>query len=565
MVSVEPAGADTEAPIISDSNRSHPVFARSGMVVSQEAVASAIGADVLRRGGNAVDAAVATGFALAVTLPRAGNLGGGGFMLVHLAEADETIAIDYRETAPAATTRDVFLDEDGEADPNLSRFTGLGIGVPGTVAGLTYAHQTYGSGTFTLLQLVEPAFRLALDGIVVSQDLSRSLDRARERLIQYPATAEIFFPDGETPQPGDRLKQTDLARTLLRIGERGSEAFYAGDVADQIAASVQEAGGRMTVDDLAAYNIVERAPVTGSYRGHEIQSMPPPSSGGIHLIQILNTLEGFDLAASGFGSAQTMHLMAEAMKRAYADRSEYLGDPDFVDVPITRLTSKAYASDIASSIHLYSATPSAEIAPGDLAPYESEETTHVSVVDRDGNAVSNTYTLNFSYGVGLVAAGTGVLLNNELDDFAAQPGVPNAYGLVGGEANAPEPNKRPLSSMSPTLVFDPDGELLLVTGSPGGSRIITTVLQVISNVIDHDMNVQDASAAPRMHHQWLPDVLFIEPGFSPDTLRLLGHRGHVVEERRTTGSTQSIRITEDGWLAGASDPRRPGAGAVGVE
>ncbi len=564
LMAAGPASAET-APIISDTNRSHPVHARSGMVVSQERLASEIGAEILRHGGNAVDAAVATGFALAVTLPRAGNLGGGGFMLVHLAETGETIAIDYRETAPAATTREVFLNDDGEADPNLSRFTGLGIGVPGTVAGLAQAHADHGSGQFTLLQLVEPAFRLALDGITVTQDLSRSLESARLRLIEHPATAEIFYPGGETPAPGDTLVQTDLAFTLLAIGEHGPDAFYHGKIAEQIAAAVQTAGGLMTVEDLAAYQVKERDPVTGTYRGHEIVSMPPPSSGGTHLIQILNTLENFDLAASGFGSASTMHLMAEAMKQAYADRSQYLGDPDFVDVPVAALTSKAYADAIATDIPLYQARASADIAPGDLGPYEPEETTHFSVIDAAGNAVSNTYTLNFSYGVGIVAAGTGVLLNNELDDFAAKPGVPNAYGLVGGDANAPEANKRPLSSMSPTIVLDENGDLFLVTGSPGGSRIITTVLQVVSNVIDHGMNIAEAGAAPRMHHQWLPDTLFVEPGFSPDTLRLLGHRGHRIEERRTTGSTQSIMVTEDGWLAGASDPRRPGAAAVGVD
>ena len=550
-------------PIITGNERFHPVYAQSGMVASQEAQASEIGLSILRQGGNAVDAAVATGFALAVTLPRAGNLGGGGFMLVHLAEAGETIAIDYRETAPMAATRGMYLGADGKADPDLSRNSGLGTGVPGTVAGLALAHEKYGSGSFSLAELIAPAIRLAEQGIVVSDDLSMSLERARERLGRYESTRAIFYgaADG-VPQPGDRLVQRDLGNTLRGIARNGPAAFYSGEIAERIAASVRAAGGVMTADDLAGYEPKLREPVRGTYRGHEIVSMSPPSSGGIHIIQILKMLEGFDLAGSGAGSARHYHLMAEAMRRAYADRAVYLGDPDHVEVPVAALLDEGYLADRAADIDPEHATPSADVSAGTLPKYESEQTTHFSVVDRFGNAVANTYTRNFSYGLGLVAEGTGVLLNNELDDFAAAPGVPNAYGLVGGEANAPAPGKRPLSSMSPTFVFK-DGKLELATGTPGGSRIISMVTQIIIDMVDFGMNPAEAVAAPRMHHQWLPDVLRVEQGVSPDTVRLLEVMGHKVEQGRASGSVQSIMITPEGLLAGASDPRRPGAGTVG--
>ncbi|WP_349358564.1 gamma-glutamyltransferase [Stappia sp.] len=559
-----PARADTPAPppILSGDDRVHPVLARSGMVASQEALATQVGRDILQRGGNAVDAAVAVGFALAVTLPRAGNLGGGGFMMIHMAESDETHALDYRETAPAGAFRDMFLDADGEADAQKSRFSGLAIGVPGTVAGLTAAHARFGSGDFTLAELIAPAIRLAREGFPVSPDLAQSLQRSVVRLASDADAARIFYkPDGGYYAVGETLVQEDLARSLERIAQDGASGFYSGPVAQAIAARVQDAGGSMTVEDLAAYETVWRAPVTGTYRGYEIASMPPPSSGGVHIVEILNMLEPFDLAEMGAGSAAAMHVMAEAMKRAYADRAQFLGDPDFVDVPVAGLTSKAYAAERMADFDPDRATPSAEIAAGAPAPYESDETTHFSVVDRHGNAVSNTYTLNFSYGVGMMAPGTGILLNNELDDFSAKPGVPNAYGLIGGEANAVAPRKRPLSSMSPTLVFR-DGDLVLATGSPGGSRIITTVLQVIVNVVDHGMNIAEASTAPRMHHQWLPDEIRIEDGISPDTRALLRDKGHAVEEKSVMGSTQSVMVVPGG-LAGASDPRRQGALAAG--
>ncbi|MEP3045573.1 MAG: gamma-glutamyltransferase [Roseibium sp.] len=556
------AGVAQDAPIYSAKDRFHPVTAEHGMVASQEAVATKVGVDILQKGGNAVDAAIATGFALAVTLPRAGNLGGGGFMMIHMAERGEADALDYREIAPVAATRDMFLGDDGEPDNQKSRFSGLAIGVPGTVAGFASAYFKYGSGNIQWEDLIAPAIGLAENGIEVTQDLAASLEARSERLGKDQATADIFYKAGLTPyQPGEVLKQGDLAKTLRLIADQGPAGFYEGEVAKSIAAKVQAAGGGMTVEDLASYKPVWRAPVTGNYRSYEIASMPPPSSGGVHIVQILNMLEAYPLGEYGFNSADTIHVMAEAKRRAYADRSKYLGDPDYSDVPVKGLTHPDYAKELAQSISMSTATPSTDVAPGNPIPYESNETTHFSVVDKDGNAVSNTYTLNFSYGVGLTADGTGVLLNNELDDFSAKPGSPNAYGLIGGVANAVEGGKRPLSSMSPTLVFK-DGDLSMVTGSPGGSRIITTTLQIILNVIDHKMNIAEATAAPRVHHQWFPDEIRIEEGLSPDTIKILESRGHEITVKNAMGSTQSI-MKVDGVLAGASDPRRQGALTAG--
>ncbi|ERP87685.1 gamma-glutamyltransferase [Labrenzia sp. C1B10] len=554
--------AAQDSPIYSLKDRFQPETAQNGMVASQEAVASRVGVDILKKGGNAVDAAIATGFALAVTLPRAGNLGGGGFMMIHLADSGDTKALDYREMAPAAAFKDMFLGEDGEPDNQKSRFSGLAVGVPGTVAGFAEAFEKHGSGKLTWAELVAPAIDLAENGIEVTPDLAASLTASAKRLLQDPATAAIFYKTGGLPfVPGETLKQTDLAATLKLIADKGAAGFYTGEVAEKIAQKVTASGGGMTTEDLAGYKPVWRDPVVGSYHGYEIASMPPPSSGGVHIVQILNMLQGYPLAEYGPNSADSIHVMAETMRRAYADRSKYLGDPDFVDVPVKGLTDPAYAAELVKSIKMDMATPSEEVKPGDPFPYESNQTTHYSVVDKDGNAVSNTYTLNFSYGVGLTADGTGVLLNNELDDFSAKPGVPNAYGLIGGTANAVEGGKRPLSSMSPTLVFK-DGKLFLATGSPGGSRIITTTLQIILNVVDHGMNIAEATAAPRIHNQWLPDEIRIEEGLSPDTIRLLEARGHKVEVKNAMGSTQSIMLV-DGVLAGASDPRRPGALSAG--
>lgn len=562
-IALAPVSASAqEAAIYSGSDRIHPVWAKNAMVAAQEEIAARVGLDILKNGGNAVDASAAVALALAVTLPRAGNLGGGGFMIVHDAESGETKAVDYREMAPAVADRDMFLDADGNANSNLSRFHGKAVGVPGTVAGMQLALETW--GTMTLAEVAQPAIELAESGITVTADLADSLKALEKRLKAWPSSAAIFYkPDGGFYEPGDTLKQPDLAATLKKIADQGADGFYKGEVAEKIAAAVQAAGGPMTVDDLAGYKPIIRDPIRGSYRGYDIVSMPPPSSGGVHIVQILNTLENYPIGFLGHNSADTIHLMAEAMKRAYADRSEYLGDPDYVDVPVAELTSKAYAADLAGQISVNIATPSASIKPGDLGPYESDQTTHFSVVDKDGNAVSNTYTINFSYGSGMVADGTGVLMNNEMDDFSAKPGVPNAYGLIGGDANAVAPGKRPLSSMSPTIVLK-DGAVFLVTGSPGGARIITTTLQVIMNMIDHGMNVAEATIAPRIHHQWLPEELRVEDGISTDTVAILEARGHKVVEKRVMGSTQSIQVDAGrGLLLGFSDTRRAGAATLG--
>ncbi|WP_313138161.1 gamma-glutamyltransferase [Paracoccus jeotgali] len=551
-----------EAAIYSGMDRVHPVWAENGLVAAQEQVAAEVGRDILAQGGNAVDAGVAVAFALAVTLPRAGNLGGGGFMLVHDADTGETHAIDYREMAPAGASRDMFLDAEGNADSELSRYSGAASGVPGTVAGMKLVLDEFGSMEWA--DVIAPAIKLAEEGITVTPDLADSLEAMQERLTKYPTAAKIFYKeDGALFRPGDTLVQADLAQTLKTVAEEGPDGFYKGRIAEAIAKSVTDAGGQITVEDMANYKAVKREPVKGTYRGYEIVSMPPPSSGGVHLIQILNALEGYPIGALGANSSETIHLMAEAMKLAYADRSEYLGDPDFVDVPVDVLTSKEYAEDMRDKISAAFATPSQQIKPADLAPYESDQTTHYSIIDKEGNAISNTYTINFSYGSGLVADGTGVLMNNEMDDFSAKPGVPNAYGLIGGDANAVEPGKRPLSSMTPTIV-NKDGKVWLVTGSPGGARIITTVLQVIMNMIDHDMNVAEASTAARIHHQWLPDELRIEEGISLDTQRALQAKGHTVSLEEVMGSTQSVmQDPESGYLLGASDPRRAGAATVG--
>ncbi|QUM79925.1 gamma-glutamyltransferase [Moritella sp. 5] len=538
----------------------HPVWAANGMVASQEALATQVGVDIMKQGGNAIDAAVAVGYALAVTLPRAGNLGGGGFMLIYLADEQRAIAIDYREVAPQAAYPDMFLDGAGNADSQLSRFHGLAVGVPGTVLGFELALNKYGS--MSLAQVMAPAIKLARDGIVVTPDLANSLRATKKRLSRWPSTQSIFYKaDGSSYQPGEILKQTDLANTLTAITKKGSPAFYQGPIAKQISDSVRNAGGMMTMQDLTTYKAIERKPVTGDYRGYQIISMPPPSSGGVHIIQMLNMLSQFPIDRMGHNSAATIHVMAESMRRAYADRSLYLGDPDFVNVPVAQLTNKQYAKQLVSQINPNKATPSSEVSPGTLLPYESNQTTHYSVVDKFGNAVSNTYTLNFSYGSGLVADGTGVLLNNEMDDFSAKPGTPNAYGLIGGKANAIAAKKRPLSSMTPTIVLK-DNKPYLVTGSPGGSRIITTTLQVIMNVIDHNMNIAEASAATRIHHQWLPDMIRIEKALNVDTINLLESKGHKIEVKAAMGSTQTIMLTEEG-VYGASDPRRPSALSLG--
>nr|WP_275659612.1 gamma-glutamyltransferase [Shewanella insulae] len=550
----------TETSIYSHSATVQPIWAKHGMVATQEAVATQVGVDILKQGGNAVDAAVAVGFALAVTLPRAGNIGGGGFMLVHLAEDNKTVAIDYREVAPKRAHKDIFLNEQGDAVAKLSREHGLAVGVPGTVMGMELALKKY--GTMSMAQVIEPAIKLAEQGISVTPDLASSLAGLKRRISQWPSSKAIFYrPDGSNFEIGDTLSQKALAHSLKLIKKQGSKGFYEGETAEKIVASVTQAGGIMTLDDLKEYRVVERQPVEGEYRGYKVVSMPPPSSGGIHIIEMLNMLEPYPIAKLGHNTADTLHLMAEVMKRAYADRSEYLGDPDYVQVPVKTLISKDYAQSRAKGIAINRVTPSSEISPGKITGYESPQTTHYSVVDKWGNAVANTYTLNFSYGSGLVAEGTGILLNNEMDDFSAKPGVPNGYGLIGGDANAVEGGKRPLSSMSPTIVMK-DGKPFIVTGSPGGSRIINTTLQIIMNVIDHGLNIAEASYSSRVHHQWLPDELRVEKSLNRDTISLLEARGHKVSVKDAMGSTQSIMVTDEG-IFGASDPRRAGSAAAG--
>jgi gamma-glutamyltranspeptidase/glutathione hydrolase len=562
------AAAPVSAPHAQDSRGApvaihalRPVVAQHGLVVAQERIAAEVGADVLKRGGNAVDAAVATGFAMAVTYPRAGNLGGGGFMLVHLAGRNESVAIDYRETAPAAATATMFLGADGKPDPARSRDSALGIGVPGTVAGLALALDRYGSGKFTLAERLAPAIALARDGFAVTDDIADTLPRWHRRLARWPASARIFSrPDGSALRMGDRLVQRDLAATLQAIAAQGPRGFYEGPVADKLVAAIRAAGGIMTPGDLKGYLPVVRQPLRGGYRGYDVVAMPPPSSGGVVLLESLNILAGFDLAAMPPGAPETLHLMIEAMKRGYADRARYLGDPSFTDIPLARLLDADHAARQRASIDRALATPAAAVPP--LLPREGDNTTHFSVVDAQGNAVSNTYTLNFSYGLGLVADGTGVLLNNELDDFTAAPGVANAYGLVGFAANLPAPGKRPLSSMTPTIVLK-DGRVVLVTGSPGGSRIISAVLQVVVNVLDHGMDIMAAVARPRVHHQWLPDEVRVERGFPEATLERLRDMGHHVVTPLGQTSANSIAAAPAGGWLGAPDPRTRGATAAG--
>lgn len=551
-----------QAPPINEANAiNHPVVGRNGMVATQNADATRVGVEILEQGGNAVDAAVAVGLALAVTLPRAGNLGGGGFMLVHLAEEDRTVAIDFREVAPAAADRDMYFGPDGEVDENEYRFSHKSSGVPGTVAGLDHILQRY--GTMTWAQVAEPALRLARDGFVVTDDLADNLGASKARLTRNPASAAAFYrPDGSDYEVGETLRQPDLAWTLEQLRDGGANAFYRGAIADRIIADMEAHNGILTREDLADYRVVEREPVAGTYQGFDVRAMSAPSSGGMHIVQMLNILERFPLAEMGYGSADAMHVMAEAMKLAYADRSKYLGDPDFIDLPERQLTSKAYAEALADGIDMIRARPSSEIAPGDLSLYESPETTHYSVMDDEGNAVVNTYTLMFSYGSGVVIDGAGFLMNNNMGNFTLRPDIPDAFGLMGSADNQIAAGRRPVSSMTPIIVLR-DGVPYLLTGSPGGSRIITTNLQLLVNVLGHDMNIADATVRPRLHHQWQPDRLQVESGFSPDALRILMQRGHDVETAGAMGSLQTVLF--DGELYyGYSDPRRPGALSLGV-
>lgn len=534
-----------------------PVTADSGMVVSTDSLATAAGLEILKAGGNAVDAVIATSFALAVVNPEAGNIGGGGFLIGRMAD-DTRFALDYREEAPGGATADMYVDEKGRV--TTEGLVGhLAVGVPGTVAGLEAAYERY--GTLPWARLLEPAIRLARDGFKVADRHHASIHYKRELLGRFPASAAVFLPGGEAPAVGSTLNQPDLARTLQAIADGGAAAFYEGWIADSLAAEMRRGGGLISTADLAAYDAVWRDPVQAVYRGYEVISMPPASSGGTTLTQMLNIVEGFDLGAAGWHSAETIHLAVEAMRRAYADRNYYLGDTDFVEVPLAMLTSRAHADSLRQSIDLSRASVSEDF---NRVPVESENTTHFSVVDAAGNAMSVTTTLNSGFGSGIVVRGAGFFLNNEMDDFTSKAGVPNMYGLVQGEANAIAPGKRMLSAMTPTIVINPEGRTELITGTPGGSTIITTVFQIVMNHIDFQMPVQTSVDAPRFHHQHLPDVIRYEHGGLPDSvvaqLKALGHE--LSERDGTSGNVESIYIAPDGTRVGAADPRR-GSKAMG--
>ena len=542
-----------------------PVRAARGMVASTSRIASEVGVEVMRRGGNAVDAGVAVAFALAVTYPAAGNLGGGGFMMIRLRDG-RTTAIDYREMAPQAATRNIYLDKDGNLIEGEGSST-IGYrasGVPGTVRGMELALAKYGSGKLTWSQLIEPARRLASEGFALPYSLARSLRNNDKYLSRYEDARKIYLRNGNFYDEGELWRQPELANVFARLQQNGAREFYEGETARLIAADMKRNNGLMTLEDLRGYVAKERAPLRTTYRGHEVISMPPPSSGGAVLIEMLNILEAYDLTKMNPSSSEKYHLVAEAMRRAFADRAEYMGDADFVSVPIEGLISKDYAARQRSTINAERASTSVEVKAGKPVGAESEETTHFTVVDAQGNVVSNTYTLNNSYGSGVVAKGTGILMNNEMDDFAAKPGTPNLYGLIQGERNAVAGRKRPLSAMTPTFVLRKDGTLWFAVGSPGGPTIINTVLQTIINVVDHNMNIQQAIDFPRIHHQWLPDEIVYEPlGMSADTERALQARGHKLTERpRYMGDAQGIMIEEKtGVRLGASDPRNDGAPA----
>ncbi|MDX1980154.1 MAG: gamma-glutamyltransferase [Bryobacteraceae bacterium] len=532
----------------------HPVRERHAMVVAQEPHAADAGVEVLRKGGNAVDAAVAVAFALAVTHPTAGNLGGGGFLLLRKANG-ESVFFDFRERAPAKASRDMYLDAEGK----LTRDSLVGWrapGVPGTVHGLETAHRKHGSRKWA--ELLAPALRLA-GGFEVSYALAESLESTSRLLGQFPESNRIFLRGGRPYQAGDRLVQPELARTLARIARHGARDFYEGATAKRFAQEMAANGGLITIDDLKAYRTAERKPLTGSYKGYGIVTAPPPSSGGIGLLQMMGMLEGSGYEKHGLGSAAAIHYVAEAMRRFYADRSEHMADPDYYKVPVSGLLNKSYIARLRSTIDPARASNSREISPGKATALESGETTHFSIVDAQGNAVAMTYTLNGSYGCGVTVPGLGFLLNNEMDDFSAKPGEANLFGLVQGEANAIQPGKRPLSSMTPTIVLK-DDKLFMVAGAPGGSRIINGVLQVILNVIDFGLNAQEAIDAPRFHHQWMPDKLMLESGFSPDTIDILKRKGHTVDSMRSVALVEAI-VREEEWWQGGTDRRAHGKAA----
>ncbi|AJJ73092.1 gamma-glutamyltransferase [Yersinia pseudotuberculosis] len=558
------------------------VEAKNGMVVTSQYLASQVGADILKMGGNAVDAAVAVGYAQAVVNPCCGNIGGGGFMTIHLADGTDTF-INFRETAPSTANADMYLDKDGNVTKDASLYGYLAVGVPGTVLGMDSAQKKYGK--LTRQQVMAPAIRLARDGFILTRADADILDTTVKRFRQDPESARIFLrKDGEALQPGDRLVQADLADTLSAISEKGPDAFYQGKIPQAVEAAAKKGGGILTAADFADYKITETAPITCSYRGYKFVSAPPPSSGGVTLCETLNVLEGYNLKSMGFNSADYIHTLTEAMRHAYMDRNTFLGDPEFVKNPLDRLLSKSYAADIRKQIVANKATPSVEVQPG-MQPHEKPETTHYSIVDHEGNAVSTTYTVNGRFGAVVIAPGTGFFLNNEMDDFTVKVGEQNLYGLVQGATNAIAPGKRPLSSMSPTLVTK-DGKTFMVLGSPGGSRIISITLQTALNVIDHGMAPQEAVDAPRIHHQWLPDEVYYEQrGVSADSLNILKSMGYKMVEQSPWGAAELILVglagvegvspansgndsavsgkVREGYLYGANDVRRPAGAAIG--
>ncbi|WP_273826948.1 gamma-glutamyltransferase [Providencia rettgeri] len=559
------------------------VEAKKGMVVSSQHLASQIGADILKSGGNAVDAAVAVGYAQAVVNPCCGNIGGGGFMTIHLADGKD-LFINFRETAPAAASADMYLDKDGKLIKDASLYGYLASGVPGTVKGLDYALEKY--GTMSRQQVMEPAIKLAREGFILTRADTDVLDTTTERFKQDPEVARIFLkPDGSAFQPGDLLVQTDLANTLEKIAKNGPSAFYEGEIPKAVEEASKKNGGILTAKDFADFTITDTAPVSCTYRGYQFISAPPPSSGGVTICQTLNILEGYDLKDMGFNSAEYIHTLTEAMRHAYMDRNTFLGDPEFVDNPTEKLLSKAYAEELRKEIKPNQATPSTQVQPG-MGPHEKPETTHYSVVDEKGNAVSTTYTINGRFGSVVIPPGTGFFLNDEMDDFTTKVGEKNLYGLVQGERNSIAPGKRPLSSMSPTIVTK-DGNVFLVLGSPGGSRIISITLQTALNIIDHGMPPQEAVNAPRIHHQWLPDEVYYEQrGISKDSLALLDKMGYKMVEQTPWGAAELIMVAipdgagvsakssgndsavsgkvREGFIYGSNDVRRPAGSAVGV-
>ena len=555
-----PYGTAKDAYIVRYNDVFPPVVAKRGMVSTQSDIATRIGVEILRDGGNAIDASVAVGFALAVTLPRAGNLGGGGFMVIYDAKSGEATTLDYRETAPTGVTAADFLNEEQEKD-GTSRFRWPAIGVPGTVAGMHKAWSAYGSLPWE--ELLAPAIRLANEGFPVNYDLTELLVVKQSWLMANAASANEFYKDdGSTYDAGELMQRPLLAKTLKTLAVEGPDAFYKGEIADKIVEDMERSGGHIDRQDLAQYEAIFRDPVRGTYRGYEIVSMRPPSSGGIALIEALNILENFPLSEWQY-SAKSLHVLAETLKLVFADRGNYLADPDFFDVPVDALTDKDYARARAREIDLSMATPSSEIVGGLTPDLESQSTTHYSIVDEAGNAVSNTYTLSSSFGSGLTIADTGILMNNQIHTFSVRAGIEGAEGFIASAANRIEDRKRPVSSQSPTMVLK-DGRPFLVLGSPGGSRIISTVIQLIVNVIDFDMNIAEATNQRRIHHQWIPDTLEVEPGFNVDTVALLESMGQNVAVTFTMGSTQSIYVRDD-YIFGASDPRRPSALTLGVD